>query len=276
MRRYTLTAWWVVFGFVFSIFCYNAYNLYSISMDRVSYRAELRLIDNPFASTPIVLSTLSESFIEALELHTSDNFTQMSPDTYSAIEFNTKAMSEFVEKLREDGLFDKLKVAIEEQTRKIEEKRKGILDKLSDLDASFSASLTIVVACVGFSSFLIAALNLILKYHRSFGYFVINSDEGKKCLVLINNHDKAETILSVSFVANRKLYTLNLDLHSYLTPPLSLAAFGHLEIPLSEVHVEKINKHSGSCKLLIRTGDNAISKGVNVTRVEEEKTKVQI
>ncbi|NVJ59789.1 MAG: hypothetical protein HWE27_05325 [Gammaproteobacteria bacterium] len=250
--------------------------MYSISIDRVNYRSELRLIDNPFAKTPIVLSTLSDHILEALEPNKTNemnkNLSDISPDIYSAIELNTKAVSEFIAKLNADGLFDRLTAAIEEETRKVEEKRKDILDKLTKLDARFSASLTIVVACVGFSSFLIAALNLILKYHRSFSYLVIDSaksNEGtEKTLVLINNHDKAETILSVSFVANRKLYKLNLDLHSYMTPPLSLAAFGHLKIALPDVAVQQMNSHSDSCKLLIRTGDDAVSRGVNISRVK--------
>ncbi|WP_059021671.1 hypothetical protein [Vibrio coralliirubri] len=284
MRKYSLPVWWLTFGFFLSIGCTKAYDLYDASRDIGNYNSELRKLNTPlfsgefFSAIQELSISLSALLIENVDGQVEDVLKDFEDKNISETEkvvidttvaskqeTETGTVREFLESRW--GTLEEFEEELDEVTRNLEarsdEKEKKRLEILKNIDESqkrFTTSLALVVACVGISSLLLGALNLILKYHRSFNYFCI-SEKDSESIILINNHDKAETILSISFEKASGVYRWKTEIHSMKLEPLSISAFGHVKVAVPSGFIEQAKHKSKSCSLTIMTGDLQQNKG---------------
>lgn len=289
MRKYSLFIWWLIFSLVFSTGCIKAYDLYDASKDISKYNSQLRALDSPVFGNFIsqiqdLTLSLGKLLIENIDAQVEDvvedieknkGFTlekvntsetkkaatdktltskQESGTVREFLEAKWGTTEEFQEEL------DKITKEIEAEAHAKEIKRQEILKNINESQKRFTTSLALVVACVGISSLLIGTLNIILKYHRSFNYFCI-SEKGSEAIVLINNHDKAETILSISFEKASSRYRWKTDIHSLKLEPIPMSAFGHVKIAVPSGFIEQAKRKQKSGSLTIMTGDLKKNKG---------------
>lgn len=289
MRKYSLSIWWLIFSLVLSTGCIKAYDLYDASRDISKYNSQLRSLNNPIfgglisqmQELTLSLGTLLIANMDAQvedvveDIEKNKNFTLGKVNTSETEEVTTdktltsKQESGTVRELLEArwGTQEKFQEELDNITREIEAKahekeikRQEILKNINESQKRFTTSLALVVACVGISSLLIGTLNIILKYHRSFNYFFI-SEKNSEAIVLINNHDKAETILSISFEKASSGYRWKTDIHSMKLEPIPMSAFGHVKIAVPSGFIEQAKRKRKSCSLTIMTGDMKKNKG---------------
>ncbi|WP_373949590.1 hypothetical protein [Vibrio pomeroyi] len=294
MRKYSLSAWWIIFTIVVLTGCIKTYDLYDASRDIDRYDSRLRalntsifdkIVTTQVDKLSIVIKSLafetheSEGDFDNIEkkndlLSTDKGISQVEePKAQEAMTPEQKIEKFF--KRQEAGLeayktaiddLDDLANNFEKNSKTKQRERQEIQKLIDESQKRFATSLALVVACVGISSLLISALNLILKYHRSFNYFFTHDKEptsssNKEVLILLNNHDKAETILSISFEKASDTCTWKTEIHSCGAEPISISAFGYIKIPIPKGFIEQTKSDFRSGNLTITTGDLNKNKG---------------
>ncbi len=166
-----------------------------------------------------------------------------------------------------------LKFQIDNVEKKDEEQNK-LLQEKSELQAKRPIQLSLLIGCIGLTSFFIASFNIVIKYNRSFGYYlsqprnekddnkktsnqeITNEDTKQQCVTIINYRDKTETIVSAFF----KGYTTKIEIHSKQDEPYALAAFSHISINFDSQELTKYIGYEKIFTLHVVTGDGGIYK----------------
>lgn len=166
--------------------------------------------------------------------------------------------------------------------------------KLNENRQNATKLIAITLSCVGLTGLLLAWYNYGLKYHRAFTYVVTEStptielsatlDTGKgvkleyetdikvkpnkelrhnKRLVIINQRDKTETLLSAYL---KGLFGEIVEIHSIMDEPKTLPAFGHIVFDFETKEKTKTYNHHKYYSLVIHTGEGREHKGKPIPR----------
>ena len=163
----------------------------------------------------------------------------------------------------------------------LESNKNNLLVSKNDLESKRTIQLSILIGCIGLTSLLLAAFNVVFKYSRSFGYYLCDPREEKdnrtsgdkkdeeseasitqettelKCLTLINYRDKTETVVSVFFKGG---YKTKVEIHSINDEPCTLAAFGHVSMHFDFRELTRYVNYENNFTLHAVTGDGGIYK----------------